>query len=169
MQEAGCGADLEVAWENQVCVQGADEEVDGLGHVLVRKALKRAKQHGLPPVDLIGEYVDRQLAEDTFVDALAVGAAQQHPPARRVLIDPIQWVDQLAPAVAADVQKLRLGLVRRVCMGGSGWVLVGIHAAFNDIGAHSEHRENLRVGVVNYVAGGAEDHTQRHGSASINR
>lgn len=150
-------------------MQGADEEVDGLGHVLVRKALKRTEQHSLPPVDLICEYVDRQLAVDTFVEALAVGAAQQHPPVRRVLIDPIQWVDQLASAVAADVQKLRLGLTGLVGMGGGGWVLVGVHAAFNDIDAHSEHRENLRLDVVNYVAGDAENHIQAHRSASISR
>ena len=106
-------SDSEVAGDDQVGVERADEELDFVGHVRVRHASEVAQQRARAAVELVVEPLDGRLLEDALAPRLALGAAQHDPPVPGALLAPVERIDELAGAVKADVQLIRRSRRRR--------------------------------------------------------
>src|SRR5947208_3369795 len=102
-------AGLEVAREDCVCLEGAREAVDLLGHVGRDHALVVAAELLGARLELVVEAVALVLGEDVGLAPLALGAAERDVPALRARLLPLHRVDEGRGAVDADVE-LALGV-----------------------------------------------------------
>ena len=109
-----------------VVVERVDEALDLVLHVRRHEALEVADEGLGAAVELLVEALDGVLLVDAGAGPLAVGAAQRDLPVRRAGLVPLDGVDQLGVARAADVQVAVLGRsggvgVGRAAAGRSTW------------------------------------------------
>ena len=95
---------LEVVGEDVISVERGDEALDLILHVGVHHPLEVADERLGAAVEHLVEALDDGLLEDAGAGPLAVGAAQRDLPMGRAGLVPLDGVDQVRAAGAAQVQ-----------------------------------------------------------------
>ena len=112
--QAASGRRLEVVRKDVIGLERVHEPLDLILHVGVHHALEVAHELLGAAIELLVEALDHVLGEDPGAVPLAVGAAQRDLPMGRAGLVPLDGVDQVGAAGAADVKVLAdLGQLRR--------------------------------------------------------